>query len=441
MKRMREIFFTVLVFASLPLIGQEQYGLEDLVTIALRENYQLQIIRKHQQMVENRNTLGNAGFLPSVSVASESSWDIQSSESNLFTGQIRSGDNARSSRFNAMVEVNWMVFDGFSMYARRDRLGHLAKLGELETKYLLEQTIADLAKSYYLLIKEHRLLESYRKLQEVSAFRFQLEERKRSIGSGNALLYHQALVDYNTDSAIVIHQEMNITDHRIRINRVINLNPESPWHTESRGIELEGLSMSEEVLEMAYANNKELERAKLEELLAEADYRVEIGERYPHVSVFGNYAYSHQRSDLGIVESSHSRGAHFGFRVRFNLYDGGRQNIRVKNMRLEQQRADLYHQDTRALIESDLIRLFNRYDGYLQQYRLLQRSVEAAELSMRIAREQLQTGAINGYEFRLTQLAALKIENQIIELQYAIKVIEIDIHRLTGVLMDKIFSN
>jgi outer membrane protein len=209
----------------------------------------------------------------------------------------------------------------------------------------------------------------------------------------------------------------------------------------NESIDLLGITASDEMIETAFQNNKDLERARIEEMLSEADYRIERGARYPNVSLFGNYSYTSQSNELGIIESARNRGVQFGIRVRFNLYDGGRLNTRLANVLLEQESTGLMTEDKQAIIESDLIRLTTRYDAYMRQYRLLRESSEAAGRSLIIAREQLQSGAINGYDFRQTQLAALHIDNQLIELLHAMKIIEIDIYRISGILLDKLLMS
>jgi outer membrane protein len=439
-KKMYSGLLLWLLLAAATAPAQERFSLEALVQRTLEENYQLQIVLNQQQMADNMNTAGNAGMLPSVALTGDRSWEIQTTETNLFTGEVRSGDNALSTAFNAMVAVDWLVFDGFSMFARRDRLGHLASLGRLDTRYFVEQTVADLARIYYRLIMEQRLLASYRQSLEVSAFRLELEDRRRQLGAGSALLYQQALMDFNADSALVVDQQMLVRDYQVQLSRIINRDPRLPLEPQQDTIALRGVEPLDRLLELALANNRELERSRLEEMLAEAGTRVERGARYPEVSVFGSYGYSRQTSELGIIESSQSRGARFGLRVRFNLYDGGRQNTRVDNALLEQQSAGLNIQDTRAWLEADLLRLLNRHEALTTQLQLMQESVAAANRSLTIAREQLQTGAINGYEFRQTQLTALHVENQLTQLLYAIKAIEIDLQRISGTLMERLMG-
>jgi len=428
-----------LLFARwLPLHAQETFSLQDLVRITLEENYQLQIVRNRQQMAENMHTTGNAGMLPSVGISSERNWDIQTTEVNLYTGVTRTGENALNTGFNAMVALDWTLFDGFSMFARRDRLGHLAALGALDTRYYVEQTITDLSRAYYHLVREQQLFDAYRQLQEVSTFRLELEQQKLRLGSGNALQVHQALIDFHADSAMLVDQQTTMRDLQIQINRLINRDPRKTLTPSEKTFALQGIDPDEELIRLSITNNQDVERARLLEMLAEADHRIERGYRYPHLSVFGAYGLTRQTSETGLVESAQSRGPRIGVRVRFNLYDGGRQTTQIRNALLEMESTGYNIQDTQATLEADIIRLTQRYDSYRLQYNLLRQSQDAAARSISIAREQLQAGAINGVEFRHTQLAALQVDNQLILLLHAMRLVEIDLYRISGQLTDRL---
>ncbi|MFO7721726.1 MAG: TolC family protein [Bacteroidales bacterium] len=440
LKKITDILPLVLLLVTIQLTGQERFTLEQLIQLALQENYQIRIVQKQQQMAENLNTPGNAGMLPSIGIASDNSLDIQTSESKLYTGITRSGTNASSTRASVMAELDWTVFDGFAMFAERDRLALLASLGAVNTRYYVEQTIADLAASYYLLVKEQQLLDTYRQLMTVSAFRLELEEKKFSIGSGNALLYNQALLDLHADSILLLNQMMQIRDQQIRINRIINRSPGLLLDPAEPTIPLHGIPISANLTEKATAHNIDLERAKLGEILAETSLRIERGQRYPQVSVFSNYGVTYQTSETGIVESARSHGAQFGFRIRFNLYDGGRQTTSINNALLAREGAELSSIDIHKQLESDLARLTEAYLSLEKQSRLLNENLDAATRSLQIAREQFLSGLINGYDFRQTQLTSLRAENQLIELRYAMKMIEIDMDRITGKLMENVFQ-
>jgi outer membrane protein len=414
--------------------GQQSLTLEELVDRALDENYQIRIMRNLQQMAENQNTLGNAGFLPSVGIRADQLWGIQNTEQRFFSGEVRSGDNARSTRRDAFIELDWVVFDGFRMFASRDRLNALARLGSADTRFYVEQTIADLAELYYQLIMEKQLLEMLQKSFQISAFRLQLESQKRNVGTGNALLYHQALIDYNADSSLILERERVLRELQFQVNYLTGNETGNRFQPALSAIDLSGIEEENVLLDIARENSIQLESALLEELIAESAIRMERAARYPQVSVFGNYSYAAQANEVGFLERSVAYGGQYGVRIRFSLYDGGRQNTAIRNAQLARENAMVASRDAGAGISLQIATLVNAYNTYLTRYRLLEKSLAAANSSLEIAREQLQEGFINGFDFRQAQLASINVENQMISLLYSLKITEIQIHRLTGTI-------
>jgi outer membrane protein TolC len=237
---------------------------------------------------------------------------------------------------------------------------------------------------------------------------------------------------------MVSNQQMVIRDIMIRLNRIILNDPLTEIETTDLQFQLSGIEDLDELLEKAMSNNKDMEKARLEEMISEATVRAERGYRYPHIDLFGGYSWSRQTSEVGLMQSSRSFGPNFGIRLRFNLYDGGRQTTRINNMMLEQEIATINFQDTRAHLHSELARLINAYENYLNQYGLLQESLQSSERTLEIAAQQLQSGTISGFEFRQVQQSALQVENQIIRLISAMKAIETDVFRISGELVEKI---
>lgn len=411
------------------------YTLDDLINQTLAENYQIRIMRNQERIASNNNTIGNAGYLPTVGLDAQQSGSIESSTSEFYTGDSRSGSNALSTSLNAMVQVNWVVFDGFKMFARKDRLENLQKLSVLDTRYYVEQTVSDLATAYYELIKEKQLLAHFRQSLTISEYRLNLEKEKLKLGSGNALLYHQAVVDFHSDSVMVENKKSVIQNIEVHINRIINRELESDIPLIMDETAFFEIQEKDSLIQSAVNNNISLEQSKINELLAETATKIEAGDKYPEVSLFGNYSFSQQNSELGFVESRNSFGPQFGVRIRFNLYDGGRENIQLKNAEIEQENAGINKRQVSRQIQSSVIQLINLHDSYFRQYRLTLKSLDAAENSMKIARQQLESGAINGYDFRQTQSALLQVKNKVTELKFAILETEISILKLSGDLI------
>ena len=68
----------------------------------------------------------------------------------------------------------------------------------------------------------------------------------------------------------------------------------------------------------------------------------------------------------------------------------------------------------------------------MERIALATNNVEAMNKVYRVAAEQLKTGAINGYDFRLTQQSLLRAEVTLLNLKFSLKAIEINLNRLSG---------
>ncbi len=433
-KKKINILVVCFLWLSVSATFAQAVSLQEIINTALDQNYSLQIVRNNEQIAQNQNTLGNAGFLPSAGIRADQAWGVQNSEQQFFNGDTRSGNNARNARFDAFLEVDWVVFDGFRMFAHRDQLGYLQQMSEEDTKYYVEQTISDIATLYHQLIMERQMLESGRKSLGISRFRLDLEKQKREMGLGNILQYHQALIDFQADSVAIINRKIAVKELQIQLNTIMSQHHDQTIVPDETGIALSGFDGFESLVRKSIENNRDLQRSRLEELIAESTLRMERAARFPQVSLFGNYSYANQTNEVGFIESSTSYGGQYGIRVRFNLFDGGKQNTRIRNALIMQENTAISLQNVSSLTESYLASLVNAYDGYKEQYRLLSSSLEASGQSLAIAGEQFEEGLIDGFDFRQTQISSIMIENQIAALLFAMKSIEIDIFRATGEL-------
>ena len=430
-----KIIFLIILLGSTRIIkAQEQFSLNDLVTMALNENYDIRIMQNEEAITTNNNTYGMAGFLPSIGITGEIATSYNNTFTRLYSGDTRVGDNARNNALNAYAEINWVIFDGLSMFARKNQLELLEQMGALQTRYYIEQTITDLAKAYYQLVLQRQLLRNYQESFEISSFRRNLEQRRLQIGSGTGLQSRQAIVDYNNDSAILINQKAVIKSLELQLNKLINRPLESPLIPSTEQITLDDLENKADLLNHALQNNQQVQNAYLAELLAEAMYREERGNRFPEVSLFGNYAYSRQTSEVGISELNRSYGPQVGIRVRFNLFNGNQQNIQIRNSRIQSQIAGIRKENVTQEVEALLLDAFNQHEALQDQVQLMRENLSTATEAMNIARQQLAAGAINGYDFRMTQLTLLEIQNNISNLLFEQNSREIDIQRIIGAL-------
>jgi len=410
--------------------------LPELIQVALANNYQIQILKNQQEMAANSNTIGNSGQLPSVGLTGGISTASNNIRQELANGSVNEGNNAQTSNMNFSLLANWRVFDGFGVYARKDQLEYLEQMGELNAKFYIEQTVADIAVAYYQLVYEKQVLENHKMSLLISSYRLRLEEKRKSVGSGTLLDYGQAQVDYYTDSIARMTQETKIRSLEIELNRILNQDLELNLNVDESTFSFEPVLAKDTLLAQTQRNNIQLERFMLAELMAETALRMEKANRYPLINLYGGFQFTQSQAEIGFILQNRNAGPVVGLNVNFNLFNGGQTNIAVKNAELELENTSLNTQLTNVNLDAQLLDLYNQYNSLSDRIALARLNVETMQKVYQVASEQFSKGGINGYEFRLTQLSLLNAQITLTAQQFSLKLVEINLNRIAGTVVD-----
>lgn len=432
----KKIFLLSLVlgFLNLMSMGQNDLSLEQLVTQAIEENYQIRILRNLEQTAENQNTIGQAGMLPVVDFNGEARTAINNSQQQFFTGDTQEATNASRRSTNASLDASWIVFDGFSMFARKDQLDQLSALSRADTRFLIEQTVADLSVLYFQLRQASKLLEAYRQSMKVSAERLVYEERAVEVGASTFLDLKLAQVDYNTDSSLVLNQQLQLSELAVSINRIIRRDLTLPVVPTDSLILSEAIEL-DVLIEQAYQNNSSLNQQHLNELIAISESKAVRGDLFPQVELFGSYGFDRQANEIGFLQSSRTFGPEYGIRVRFNLFSGYQTKTATQNADILIENEEIRLEDLELEVEESLRIAFLRWEYKLKQVYLEQESVQAATEALAIARQQYELGTITNIEFRVIQLNVINARTRFLDAQFQAKLQEIELMRVSGNLI------
>ena len=90
--------------------------LKDAIDTALQNNYNIKLAQNNATIAQNNVTLGNAGFLPSLTGNFSNNNSVQNSTVTRTTG-TQNFVNVRSKSYNYGVAMDWTRFEGFSRFA------------------------------------------------------------------------------------------------------------------------------------------------------------------------------------------------------------------------------------------------------------------------------------------------------------------------------------
>lgn len=430
------VFFFIITLIS-NLTAQEILQLREAVAIGLENNFDIKIAEKDQLINKNNNSLGNAGFLPTVDLTASKTFqvqdvelEIQGSEGTFPVNQ----DAAKSDRFIGSANFNWTVFDGFGMFISRDRLTELESQGLLDKKVTVENTIAAIYNAYYQTVLEQDRLAVLKETVEISSARLSLAQSRYEVGKGSKLDYLAAQVDYNTDRSNVLRQEELLNNAKIDLNVLLSRESSTLFNVNSQ-IDINSDLQIEPLLQKVSTLNPALLSIISEQNVAFLEYKELIAERYPTIGIGLSYDRGSSNNDAGQLRSSVTSGVTYGFSASWNIFDGFNRKREIQNAKVRREITQLEKDALELSLQGEVNKAYVNYANNLQLTDLEESNVAVARENEEIALDRYELGAGTALELREAQRNAVDSQNRLLDAQLAAKLAEIELLRLSGSIL------
>ena len=314
--------------------AQEVLTLEDAVKIALENNFDIRIASNNLKIDEANATAGNAGMLPKVTANIVDNNGIQYSKQTRQDGTTTELNNAKNNSLTYGVGLDWTVFDGFKMFAKKSQLDELQKLGDSKLKLTIITKISDVNATYFDLVQQQQQLTALDSSLVLSNQRLTLAQNRYSIGKASKLEVLNAQVDLNTDQTTLLKQKESLHNTKVLLNQILARDVKTEFRVVNeivvdKSLLLPGLT------DLATKQNPELEAQIINKKVAELQLKQVKANRYPTVKVNTGYNFAESQSSLGFTSSAYSRGLNYGFSASLNLFDGFAQHRNEKIAKLE----------------------------------------------------------------------------------------------------------
>ena len=425
------VALTVALGINIMLVAQPLLGIEEALNIAIYNNFEVMIAKNQAQMAANYNTLGNAGFLPTVNAGAVTDASVRNTNLQFFTGEEVDRKNANNQSLNAFVELNWTVFDGFRMFATKNKLEELEKYGRYEMLFRIEVVASQVMSMYFRLVQEEKYLEILNQTLAISNQRVSLAETRLNIGSGSELQALNAITNRNADSSAVLQQELLISNIKADFNLLLGRAPTIDFTANSDFLFLNTLDYSSLIAE-AGQQNKAMLIARTQVAVASAQIREAQSAYYPRVNLFGAYDFNASQNEVGVVSSTRSFGPALGASLTWNLFNGFNDKNEIANRKLAYENSEIENKRVDLEMQTNMLKAYNEYNVWMQLLDLESVNVEAAQEDVRIAKTNLDLGGLNDVEFRVIQIGALNAEYRLLLAEYRTRLAEIELMRLSG---------
>lgn len=427
------IIGSTLAMITRPVQAQDTISLAEVIATGLEQNFSIRLARIDATIAENNNTLGKAGFLPTLTATGTKSWTVNNTKLEFFSGDVREGKNAHSDNFNPNATLTWTIFDGFNMWISKKRLNELENMGEIQARIAVEENVIRMVAAYYQIVQQEMLLDVIREALSLSLERKKLSEARIRYGADSKLDLLQALSDLDADSARLLQAENIVQQLKADLNVLMGRDPQTSFFVKKDIPVAESLLM-EPLLEKSLENNAVLLAARSNTKLASLGTKQAMGNFFPRLSFYTAYNYNISHAQIGIMKQNKSYGYTYGLTASFPLFEGFNRNTDLKNARLLQQSAEISYQAQELALRSDVYKTYRDYSNALALIRMETRNLEMVRENVAIAAEKYRLGTLSAIDLRTVQQKQIDAESRLISAKVQAKQAEQELLRLSGEL-------
>ncbi|HOP04396.1 MAG TPA: TolC family protein [Tenuifilaceae bacterium] len=430
---MRRSSFFIFLFGLFPFlaVSQESLTLEDAIRIGLENSYSIKISKNNIQIAQNNNTLGNAGFLPRVDVSGSQTGNIQERYQENSDGTNSTVTGFPTNTTSAGALLSWTVFDGMSMFLQREKLEIYSQQSELSLRIAVENTVADIAYTYYNIALNEKLYNSLKDQMALSRQRLRIAHEKSKIGVGNELQELQSEVDYRADSARYLQQKSYLVNLKAELNRLLTREANVQFSVYT-SIPVPQVGDVSEILQEVLDSNPQIAYERLQNRLGELDYNQAKSPRFPRVNVSGAYNFSNVVTPDAQQQVYRTLGPAFGVNASIALFDGFNTSRKIRNAQILVENQRLSYDELILNLQSNAFKLVNNLNQAIELVKVEEKSVELAQRNTDTAWEKYRLGAISDIELRESQNKLLDAQTRLISAQLNAQAAEIEINLLTG---------
>lgn len=425
---------TCLACLLLPALKAQQIlSLDEALRIALQNNYSIQVAKNEAEIARNNNTAGAAGMLPFVNAGAAQDNQVVNTAQEFLNGTSNNVNGARNNSLTANVELGWNIFDGFRMFAARNRLEELQKIGELRMRSNIEQTFLRVTKAYFDLMLATQQLRSTQQTLDNTQNRLTIADDKYKAGKAARTELLRAQVDLNTDKAALMRQENLVRNAKTGLNQLLARDLSTAFEVPDSMASYTDYKLDE--LLAKTNQNAGLAIARTNERISLLSIREIRAERMPTIQLRSGYSYTRQESEAGFLQYARTNGFHYGAAASISLFNGFDVNRRLRNAEIILKQNQLIYQDSLTRIQSAIQQAYNNYVLSMKLVDFEKENVKVARENFAIADEQYKVGVITSIELRDAQENQLASEIRLFTAQYEAKLNETELLRLSGELI------
>lgn len=419
--------------------GQESepsMTLEQVISIALENNHGIRVANLDNEINQKNVHIGNAGFLPKVDLTGQASISQNISDLEFASPAFPAveGQEAGSTADQAQVQLSYLLFNGGARLRTWKKLKKSGELSDLQERMQVEGTLMSVVNAYFEVVRLEEAVAINQENVSISSDRFKRAKAKFDYGGSNKVELLNAEVDYNSDQAELLSNELNFEKAKHQMNYLMGRSINSPVLLKNEP-SLPSLDSLSNYQDATNANNSNLLLAEVNLNLSEIDQKINRSNLLPVVSTNFSYGYQGSTSDVGVVKSSSSLGFTGAISLTWNLFDGLKRKKALEQAKLKIESSQVAKEQAALKVDLELNDYYQSLQSYLSLLDLEKANLELAQLSVERSKELYENGTISSVQFRQSQLNQLYLKNKVNNYRHMAIMMDFQLKRLKGELI------
>ncbi len=436
--RMYKIILPALLLITTSTPAQRLLPLEEAIATALQHNYDILLSRNDSLSASIDYSFRNAGFLPRLNANAGTVWNNNDTKQVLSDGTKRQSSGLKSNNITAQLALNWTLFDGFKMFATRDKAAEYVRLGELGIKIQVVNTVAAVINTYYNIVRQKQQLKAIEEQMSLSVERVKLAQYKLDIGVGTKPDVLQGKVDLNAQKAARLEQQTLIARLKEQLNQVMNVQFNTLYEVSDSIPVNMSLALGDFQTGLE-STNPSLLIAQKNIDIAGLTLKERKAERFPTVTF--NSAYNFNRNKNQTVINSFStlfnrtRGFNYGLTATIPILNNFNNRRLIQQAQLDIKYQELVYDNQRSQINLSVINAFKDYEQQKKALALEEENILLAKENVHIIFQVYKLGATTYIQLREAQKSLEDAYNRLITARYNTKLAETELLHLKGELV------
>jgi outer membrane protein TolC len=427
------LFLLLAVVATFNAKAQQKLTLPDAIAIALKNSYDVELVRNQLSISTINNNPGVAGALPTVNLtASDNEQVISINQKFPDATRNTERNNVGSNILSVGVTGSILLYNGNRIVATQKRLAQLQQLNTNVLNAQLQNTMATVAVRYYEIVRQQELLKTIQKSIAVFQKRLDVLEARKEAGLANNADIYQAKLDLNQQKQALETQYLIIKQSKADLLQSMVQAPDSVIVVDDKILIDKSLAL--ESIKNGLPTNPQYIAAATQISINQLIEKETAALRMPTLRATTGFNISSNKSAAGFILLNQSYGPFVGVNLSVPIYNGSAFKRQQQVAAINTRSAKLQQETVALNLETSAVKTFNAYTNALAQ---LQTETDNYALSgqlLDLVMQKFELAQATIIDVRQAQQSFENAGYRLVNLQYTAKIAEIELNRLVSKL-------